>query len=77
MDSGALDPPGSFRGTLSSPFGRWGHQGSGMFRDSPQVTQPESVKGKFFFFFFFVFLLFFGPLPGHMEGPRVGVESGL
>ena len=30
-----------------------------------------------FFFFFFVFLLFLGPLPQHMEVPRLGVESEL
>uniref|UniRef100_A0A8D0MWN7 N-myc-interactor n=1 Tax=Sus scrofa TaxID=9823 RepID=A0A8D0MWN7_PIG len=30
-----------------------------------------------FFFFFFVFLLFLGPLPRHMEVPRLGVESEL
>ena len=31
----------------------------------------------FFFYFFFVFLLFLGPLPRHMEVPRLGVESEL
>ena len=30
-----------------------------------------------FFFFFFVFLPFLGPLPQHMEVPRLGVESEL
>ena len=29
------------------------------------------------FFFFFVFLLFLGPIPRHMEVPRLGVESEL
>ena len=29
----------------------------------------------FFFFSFFVFLPFLGPLPRHMEVPRLGVES--
>ena len=28
-------------------------------------------------FFFFVFLPFLGPLPRHMEVPRLGVESEL
>ena len=31
----------------------------------------------FFFFFFLVFLLFIGPLPRHMEVPRLGVELEL
>ena len=31
----------------------------------------------FFFFFFFVFLPFLGPLPWHMEVPRLGVQSEL
>ena len=31
----------------------------------------------FFVFFFFFFLLFLGPLPQHMEVPRLGVESEL
>ena len=30
-----------------------------------------------FFFFFLVFLLFLGPLPRHMEVPRLGVQSEL
>jgi len=30
-----------------------------------------------FFFFFFVFLLFLGPLPRHMEVPRLRVQSEL
>ena len=29
------------------------------------------------FFFFFVFLPFLGPLPRHMEVPRLGVELEL
>jgi len=29
------------------------------------------------FYFFFVFLLFLGPLPRHMEVPRLGVQSEL
>ena len=46
----------------------------------------EQVFGEsdvFVFFFFFVFcllsllLLFLGPLPRHMEVPRLGVESEL
>ena len=32
---------------------------------------------SFFFFFFFGFLPFLGPLPRHMEVPRLGVESEL
>ena len=31
----------------------------------------------FFCFLFFVFLPFLGPLLGHMEVPRLGVESEL
>ena len=31
----------------------------------------------YFFFFFLVFLLFLGPLPRHMEVPRLGVQSEL
>ena len=31
----------------------------------------------YFYFLFFVFLLFPGPLPWHMEVPRLGVESEL
>ena len=31
----------------------------------------------FFFFFFFVFLPLLGPLPWHVEVPRLGVESEL
>jgi len=30
-----------------------------------------------YYFFFFVFLPFLGPLPRHMEIPRLGVESEL
>ena len=30
-----------------------------------------------FFFFFFVFFPFFGPLPRHMDVPRLGVKSEL
>ena len=30
-----------------------------------------------FFFFFLSFCYFFGPLPRHMEAPRLGVESEL
>ena len=32
-----------------------------------------SPTSNFSFFFFFVFLLFLGPLPPHMEVPRLGV----
>ena len=30
-----------------------------------------------FFFFFLIFLPFLGPLPQHMEVPRLGVQSEL
>src|SRR5512135_581454 len=43
---------------------------------------PWFFSFSFFFFFFFIFLFlsffyFFGPLPRHMEVPRLGVESEL
>ena len=38
---------------------------------------PHTLSFFFFFFFFLVFLLFLGPLPRHMEVPRLGVESEL
>ena len=31
----------------------------------------------FYFITFFVFLSFLGPLPGHIEVPRLGVQSEL
>jgi len=36
-----------------------------------------STLRPFLSFFFFVFLLFLGPLPRHMEVPKLGVESEL
>ena len=60
---------------------------------SPEVTgsllRTSAILDEFFFFFFFVFffffllllllllLLFLGPLPRHMEVPRLGVELEL
>ena len=40
------------------------------------ATSPCSSLPLLFFFFFFVFF-FLGPLPRHMEVPRLGVESEL
>ena len=37
----------------------------------------ELIYSYSFFLFFLVFLLFLGPLPRHMEVPRLGVESEL
>ena len=37
----------------------------------------DNLHFFFFFFFFFVFLPFLGPLPQHMEVPRLGAESAL
>ena len=42
----------------------------------------ENVLISFFYFFFYLFIFwsfcyFFGPLPRHMEVPRLGVESEL
>ena len=40
----------------------------------------KGLLGRSFFFFFFVlfvFLLLLGPLPPHMEVPRLGVQSEL
>ena len=42
--------------------------------DDPIMPQRELL---IFFFFFLSFLLFLGPLPHHMEVPRIGVESEL
>ena len=53
---------------------------------SRKITHYTFVFGKDFFLLtlfycilciFFVFLLFLGPLPRHMEVPRLGVESEL
>ena len=42
------------------------------------LTLMRGVFPAFFFFnFFFVFLPFFGPLPWHMEVPRLEVKSEL
>ena len=41
----------------------------------PEGSDP--LVTELFLFFFFVFLPFLGPLPWHMEVPRLGVESEL
>ena len=43
----------------------------------PALHSPDEVLfcSFPFSFFFFVFLPFLGPLPRHMEGPRLGVKS--
>ena len=41
------------------------------------LSQENSFFFFFFFFFFFVFLPLLGPLPRHMEVPRLGVQSEL
>ena len=35
------------------------------------------IRASFFFFVLLLLLLFLGPLPRHMEVPRLGVESEL
>ena len=40
-------------------------------------SQKEKIEIFIFLFIFFVFLLFLGPLPRHMEVPRLGVQSEL
>ena len=53
------------------------------FSPLPCLTLPTSsllnisLKTISFFFFFLSFCYFFGPLPRHMEVPRLGVESEL
>ena len=42
----------------------------------PRLLYPARLSFRFFFFFL-SFCYFFGPLPRHMEGPRLGVESEL
>ena len=37
------------------------------------ISMEEASEGSIFFFFFGLFLLFLGPLPRHMEVPRLGV----
>ena len=48
-------------------------------RKNSQKIRKEIIKSKacFFFFFFFVFLPFLGPLPRHIEVPRLGIELEL
>ena len=48
----------------------------GFVTAEPQQELWECLS-FFLFFFFFVFLPFLGPLPRHMEVPRLGVESEL
>ena len=43
----------------------------------PQRTPPSRFFNLFYFILFFVFLLFLGPLPRHMEVPKLGVELEL
>ena len=43
--------------------------------DSPHSPAPSGKAA--ILFFFFVFLPFLGPLPRHVEVPRLGVESEL
>ena len=38
------------------------------------TKDPTLSHFSFFFFLSFFFLSFFGPLPRHMEGPRLGVQ---
>ena len=47
------------------------------FRCATTATPKISFYFFFFIFYFFVFLPFLGPLPRHMEVPRLGVESEL
>ena len=47
----------------------------GKEKDHRLFMQLGVLEGGFFFFVFF--LLFLGPLPRHMEVPRLGVESEL
>jgi len=42
-----------------------------------QYRNRRTFLSFFFSFSFFVFFPFLGPLPGHMEVPRLGVESEL
>ena len=64
--------------------------GTCILMDTSRVCNPLSHKGTsifhifflsfsffFFIFIFFVFLPFLGPLPQHMEVPRLGVGSEL
>ena len=44
-----------------------------VFSDFVISYQLKYVKGHLIFFFFLVFLPFLGPLPRHMEVPRLGV----
>ena len=42
-----------------------------------QICENRYISEDFIFLFLFVFLPFLGPLPLHMEVPRLGVKSGL
>ena len=53
-------------------------------RNLPPLVLPFLLVGiifflncSLFFFFFFFFFSFLGPLPRHMEVPRLGGESGV
>ena len=58
----------------SSDFEDHQNCGSGYQRG---VGRKATVMSYFFFFFFFCFLPFLGPLPPHMEVPRLGGLLGL
>ena len=45
--------------------------------DRIMVTENNTWVTFFFFFFFCLFAFFLGPLPPHMEVPRLGVKSEL
>ena len=47
------------------------------FNFLPTSVHPQTSQTTFLFFSFLVFLPFLGPLPWHMEVPRLGVESEL
>ena len=67
---GARDGLGVWDGhTHTEVYGMIGQQG-------PAVEHRELYL-RFLFLFFWVFLLFLGPLPRHMEVPRLQVESEL
>ena len=50
---------------------------SGLKGPRPCHSCKDSVPGQETFSFFFVFLPFLGPLPRHVEVPRLGVQSEL
>ena len=61
-------------------WGRWPMDWSQgyIFNFTRSKARTKTGKYEFFFFFFWsFFLLFLGPLPRHMEVPRLGVKSEL